>query len=112
MDENEQAVLELKALAKVPGALRIITNEPDPDRPADATMRTPQYFKIRPVVKLEGPNHRGQYTALSEEYEATRTDLVEGKAVERTVTTRDNCTGQPAALLTRLQQWRTEAHLR
>jgi hypothetical protein len=87
MNERELAIAQLEALARVPGALRIITNQPDPAGTGQDDV-DPAHWIMHDVVRLEGPNHRGQYTAHS----------LEG----------DWCQGQPEALLARLQQWRTE----
>lgn len=119
----ELAVAQLKALLKVPGALRIITNEVRPElrrdpgdanspldpakldavpgEPEDAKdaarealrvgtyLRRPSTFVIHDVVRLEGPNDKGQYTAWTAEGDA--------------------CMGQPEALLARLQEANREA---
>lgn len=107
MDEDVLAVAQLKALAKVPGALRIITNEhacgggmlgediaaceafsegtDENGRPLD--LKNQRHFVLHDVVRIEGPNHRGQYTAYSDPKH------------------RDYCEGRPAALLRRLTEW-------
>jgi hypothetical protein len=103
IDADAVAVQELEALVQVPHALRIITNEVHPDLRMDATdprseahpaklaedpmlLTKTTSFVIHDVVRLEGPNERGQYTAYSAEGDYT--------------------TGQPAALLKRLREWR------
>ncbi|KKN26267.1 hypothetical protein LCGC14_0876420 [marine sediment metagenome] len=85
---TNQAIKELK-LAGEQGALRIITNE-CASKSCNASghnegrynLRDPRHFVIHDVVRLEGPNHRGQFKAHS----------AEG----------DWCQGQPEALLPRL----------
>lgn len=103
MDERAQAIAELEALVQIPGALRIITNEhvcggglhPDIapfDQAACAAypypLTDPRHFRVLAVNRLEGPNHNGQYTAVSDEGAGAYT------------------VGQPDALLTRLRDWR------
>lgn len=104
LSEREQALAELKALLRVPGALRIITNHPAPegDRPEGATPYTPGYFVMHPVERLEGPDAKGQYRAYSAEYDLSEMGRREGRG-------RDVTVGYPEALIRRLQQWRTEA---
>ncbi|KKM82273.1 hypothetical protein LCGC14_1321220 [marine sediment metagenome] len=85
----DATVKSLKALAQEPGALRIITNE-CASKSCNASghneslfkLTDPRHFVIHDVVRLEGPNHRGQFKAHS----------AEG----------DWCQGQPEALLPRL----------
>lgn len=99
--DREQAITELEALVQVPGALRIITNGhacggglhptiPPFDAAVCAAfaypLTDPRHFVIHAVVRLEGPDAKGQYTAHSAE--------------------RDYTLGQPDALLTRLREWR------
>lgn len=100
MDDREQAITELEALAKVPGALKIITSEVHPDYREDkkdpksppkdgVDVGRPAVFVQHDVVKIEpkpGPNPGGQLRAWSDEG--------------------DYCEGQPEALLTRLREWR------
>jgi hypothetical protein len=126
-----QAVRELKALTKVPGALKVITAETaasaylvaegavarrSPQHPHRRTLvgaardgvltgltaaqraryaelaappeTAPAHFVCHDVVRIEGPDDRGRYTAHT----------AEG----------DTCTGYPAALLRRLRQASTE----
>lgn len=99
MPDDSTALLELRALLEVPDALRLITNEhacgagvhPDiPPFDAEVCARyefpltDPRHFVIHSVVAIEGPNHKGQITAST----------AEG----------DYCTGQPSAVLARLQE--------
>ncbi len=85
----EQAIKELKALVQEPGALRIITSE-CASKSCNASghneglysLRDPRHFVIHDVVRLEGPNHHGQFRAYSK--------------------AKDWCQGQPEALLPRL----------
>ncbi len=84
-----QAIKTLKDLVHEPGALRIITNECASQKCNASghdqgvhTLRDPRHFIIHEVVRLEGPNHRGQFKAYSKEG--------------------DWCQGQPEALLSRL----------
>ncbi|RJQ04810.1 MAG: hypothetical protein C4551_10040 [Bacillota bacterium] len=101
MDE-QLAVAQLEALVKVPGSLKVITNEVRPDLrkdPADprspirddvleadpAALKKVGTFVLHDVVRLEGPTHRGTYVAST----------AEG----------DWCEGYPADLLKRLQEW-------
>ncbi len=103
---NRQAILQLEALVLVPGALRIITNmhacgggvHPDGSRgPFDeekcAKFKHPltnsRHFVVHDVVRVEGPNHRKEYRAFTEEG--------------------DHCTGQPVAVLRRLLRAGIEA---
>jgi hypothetical protein len=97
-DEGEDTTVEeLKALVRIPGALRIITNEVKPelredrDNPAspaggDADLTNPATFVTHHVTDVAGPDERGRYLATSDE----------GAWV----------TGYPDALLARLRQWR------
>lgn len=95
--ESKQAILQLEALVIVPGALRIITNQhncgggkhPTIGKFSEAKcaafehpLTDPRHFVIHDVVRVEGPNHRGEYRAFTEEG--------------------DHCTGQPEAVLARL----------
>ena len=63
--KDESAVAQIEALAKVPGALQIITVEEakkgDPDPKAVA------HWVCHDVVEIEGPDDRGRYTAHSAE---------------------------------------------
>ena len=96
---REQATLQLEALVLVPGALRIITSEHDCGGGKHPTIgefdqeacdayrygkKDVRHFVIHDVVRIEGPNHRDQYRAFSDEAHG------------------DHCTGQPEALLARL----------
>ena len=84
-----QAIKELKALVRKRGTLRIITNE-CASKSCNASghneglynLRDPRHFIIHDVVRLEGPNHHGQFRAYSK--------------------AKDWCQGQPEALLSRL----------
>jgi hypothetical protein len=82
-----QAVRELKALTKVPGALKVITAETAASAYLVAEGAV-AHFVCHDVVRIEGPDDRGRYTAHT----------AEG----------DTCTGYPAALLRRLRQASTE----
>lgn len=95
MDDNERAIASLEALAKIPGALRVITNEVRPElredrkeaRSAakeDVDLRDHATFVIHDVVAIEGPNEKGCYTATT----------AEG----------DWCMGYPVDLLNRLTE--------
>ena len=112
---RQMAVATLGALAAVPGALHIITNIPSERQRRwrhggahpDSPLASPRFrnnplgdhrmWVIHPVERIDGPNHRGQYTAYSVEYDAA--DY--GFPARRT---RDECTGQPEALLSRLTE--------
>jgi hypothetical protein len=94
---EDTTVAELKALIQIPGALKIITNEVQPElrqdrqdprsAPADdVDLRDPQAFVCHNVVELEGPDDRGRYRARSAEGDWT--------------------VGYPEQLLSRLRQWR------
>lgn len=98
MSKNDKslAVQQLEALSSIPGALKIITNEVQPDlredrkdrrsaAKADVDLHRPDSFVCHDVVRIEGPDHRGLYTAFS----------AEG----------DWCRGEEKALLARLQEW-------
>lgn len=98
MDAREQAIIELQALVQVPGALRIITNIPDPDG-AELPVQDPRHWVQHPVERLDGPNAKGLYTAVSGEYNAAEYGYNDRL-------THDECTGQPEALLMRLREWR------
>lgn len=71
------------------GRLKIITSEVNPDRPEESTRFHPSYFILHNVVKIEGVTGRRTVKAYSEEG--------------------DHCSGYPAALLTRLTEWKTDA---
>lgn len=99
MDEQEQARQELEALVKVPGALRVITNEVVPELRQDmkdatspiregkeALLLQPDTFVIHHVTRLEAVEHRGTLRAHTDEGDWTE--------------------GRPAALLKRLREWR------
>jgi hypothetical protein len=100
MDERTQARNELEALSKVPGALRIITNEVHPDlrmdrgdprsqlpEGSDADLLSPSTFVIHDVVRIvDHPSREGALRAYS----------AEG----------DFCEGYPEALIVRLRAWR------
>lgn len=106
--DRELAIAQLKALVTVPGALKIITAMIAPEYRVDkkdaaspavpgTNLNDPSSFVLHDVARIEGPNHRGQYTAYSEEYET-----------ERGTVGADECTGQPEALLKRLQDWQRQ----
>lgn len=97
--DRDVAIAQLEALVKVPGALKIITNvhrcqkamhprlKGFSAKKCDAfkpDVRHPGHFVVHDVIRIEGPNAQGQYTAFS----------AEG----------DYCIGQPEALLKRLQE--------
>jgi hypothetical protein len=100
---NEQlAAATLTALAQVPGALKVITNEvlpslrkdeADPRSPIRAdvlavypdALRRVSTFVLHDVVEITGPDERGRYRARTAEGDWTE--------------------GHPAALLRRLQEW-------
>lgn len=87
MDEQEQAAAELAALAKVKGALKIITSAPAPTNlRAGLPTSSPHYFVQHDVVRIVPIEQRGTLRAYS----------AEG----------DWCEAQPAVLLTRLREWR------
>ena len=106
MPDNDKSLEELQALLKIPGARRVITNAhacgPDGQDGASYIPRTeeeladceahelplthPHHFVCHDVVRLEGPNEKGQVTAYT----------AEG----------DWCSGQPDALLRRLREAR------
>jgi len=91
---SNQAIRTLQELLRKPGTLRIITAEcasgactggPAGSRGHDERLfkpTDPRHFIIHDVVRLEGPNHRGQFRAHS----------AEG----------DWCAAQPEVLLARL----------
>ena len=92
--DRKQTIEALKVMVGRPGALRIITAECVSKACTGAVtgsaghdeslfkVKDPRHFVIHDVVRLEGPNHRGQFKAHS----------AEG----------DWCEGQPEALLARL----------
>ena len=93
---DEMAVRQLEALVNVPGSLKIITAEVRPELREDAgnprslaregvDLRNPATFVIHDVVRLEGPDDKGRYTACSAEGDWT--------------------VGLSSALLKRLQEW-------
>ena len=96
--EDDTTVAEMEALIKIPGALRIITNEIQPELRQDkknpsslpnegVDLRDPAVYVQHHVTGIEGPDDRGRYIATAEE----------GSWV----------TGYPDALLARLRQWRS-----
>ena len=104
MDKESTALDELKALMKVPGALRIITSEhacgggkhpsiPPFDLKAcasfEAGLGSPKHFMVHSVVRLE-----------------ERTDVHGTRLVRVWSKERDWCEGTPDALLRRLREWR------
>ena len=99
---RELAIIQLSALTKIPGALRIITNEIRPELRYDTEnpnspirsdilsnspdiLKSPAAFVVHNVVQMRGPDHHGLYRAHSGEG--------------------DYCEGRPEALLRRLQEW-------
>lgn len=80
------ALEELQALLNTPGELKIITNEPRTDLKRGLDTRSASAYVCHDVVALDGPNDQGRYVAHSAEGDWTM--------------------GYPAALLSRLQQWR------
>jgi hypothetical protein len=115
--QHDHALEVLQALVAVPGTLRIITNthacggahtstarfkhdgSPAIDDPTTAkekatcdafefNMKHPNHFVIKDVVRIEGPNDKGQVAAF------TADDV-------------DYCVGQPAAVLNRTQEWQS-----
>lgn len=97
---QEHALAQLRALAGVPGALKVITaeiqphlraNKNDPRSPLhgrhdESLLLSPDTMVCHDVTEVEGPDDRGRVTAHT----------AEG----------DWCSGLPAALLRRLQEWR------
>lgn len=97
MEEDKQAITELEALAKVPGALMIITSEIVPqfrrskDDPSSApkegaALAVATTFVQHAVTRLEVIEHRGTIRAYSDEGDWTE--------------------GRPVALLRRLREHR------
>lgn len=98
--DQELAVAQLKALAKVPGSLKVITAMVRPDLRADADdprsplapkhdpelLKRPETMVLHDVVKIEGPDEHGHVTAHTAEGDYTQ--------------------GQAVAVLKRLQEWR------
>lgn len=98
--DQELARAQLKALARVPGALKVITSEIRPELRHDRTdprsplhpkhdeslLLSPATMVCHDVTKLEGPDDRGRMVAHTAEGDWT--------------------SGLPAALLRRLQEWR------
>lgn len=98
--DQELALAQLRALAGVPGSLKVITAEIHPDYRADkrdprsglhpkhdeSLLLSPATMVCHDVTALEGPDERGRMIART----------AEG----------DWCEGRPAALLKRLQEWR------
>lgn len=86
-DADAQAALaELRALAKIKGRLKIITNE-RADKRATADLSKPSSFVLHDVVRVEpSPSKAGTYQAFSAEGDWTW--------------------GYPAALVRRLSEWR------
>lgn len=106
--DRDLAIAQLEALLKVPGSLKVITNEVQPrlraDRKdarsafdaealsADPDLATkPGSFVQHAVTRIEpapgAAGENGQHVAYTDEG--------------------DYCQGQPEALLVRLQEWRT-----
>jgi hypothetical protein len=80
---QELAEAQLKALVKVPGALRIITAEVHPDHREDrddprsrakegVNLAHHSAFVVHDVVTLDGPDAQGRWTASSAEGDWTR----------------------------------------
>jgi hypothetical protein len=97
MDQDKVAMQELEALAKVPGALRIITSEVRPEfredrkdarsaAKADAVLTDPATFVLKDVERIEVIAHRGTVRAYSKDGDWTE--------------------GRPAAVLKRLREHR------
>jgi hypothetical protein len=97
MDQDKVAMQELEALAKVPGALRIITSEVRPEfredkkdarsaAKADAVLTDPATFVLKDVERIEVIEHRGTVRAYSKDGDWTE--------------------GRPAAVLKRLREHR------
>ena len=79
----ELAEGQLKALVRVPGALRIITAEVHPDHREDrddprsrakegTNLAHHSAYVVHDVVRLEGPDDQGRWTAYSAEGDWTR----------------------------------------
>lgn len=110
--DRDLAITQLRVLAAVPGALKIITNMLKPAFRADPDnwdsgprvgvtaedMTNPEVYLCHDVVGITGPDHRGRFMAVSAAYETPRGTV----APDRTI-------AQPEVLLDRLQHWRTEA---
>lgn len=79
--KDDVALAQLEALVKIPGSLRIITvdhicgggrhpGDPGFDNQKCDSFAFPltdhRHFRKEDVLRIEGPNHRGQYTAFSE----------------------------------------------
>lgn len=68
---QQQAMATLKALSKEPGALKIVTNVPDPKAPNGLLPKHPHFWVAHDVVRIEGPDHNGNvwaYSAHDEDY--------------------------------------------
>lgn len=63
---QRSAMDQLKALANVPGALKVITINPDPKAPPVGPQH-PHFFVAHDVVKIEGPDHNGNLWAHTKE---------------------------------------------
>jgi len=85
MAEDDAAVAELHELAKTPGALKIITNQVNPEAGENPDPYKIASFIWHDVVQVVGPDDKGRCTAFSAEGDWTA--------------------GYPSALLARLQQW-------
>lgn len=84
--QNKRAMEQIKALLTVPGALKIITNEPMGNPPNGLLPKHPHYWVAQNVTRIEGPDHKGVVTAMGED----------GKTY---------CQGHAWALLGRLTQY-------
>lgn len=96
VDVEEQSLTELRALLKVPGSLKIITNIPHPDG-GDPT--APSSWVQHDVDRIEGPDDRGRVSAYSVRYNAADHGYNDRE-------TEDMCRGMPSALLSRLREHR------
>jgi hypothetical protein len=75
-----RAMDQLKALLPIPGALKIITNMPDPDGEVLGP-RHPAFWICHDVETLEGPDHLGNITATSFPYGDNKRDYCKGNAL-------------------------------
>lgn len=92
---NVAAMDQLKALLTVPGALKIITNEPISNPPEGLLPQHPHFWVASDVVRIEGPDHNGNVTAFAAK------DPYTGRT--------DRCKGHAHALLGRLTQYNRAA---
>lgn len=94
--DRKHAIDQLEALVAVPGALKVITNIPDP-KGVQYPVTDVRHWVHHDIVALEQYKD-GQYKALSGDYNAKKYGFQDR-------TTHDEVTGQPEALLKRLQEW-------